>query len=156
MPGAMLNASLALCHLMLLSPPWSRHCYSLSGNLPSGDAASEKNQNRIQVHLSLILSSAPVDDTTTHFSLWQPGETGSLCSLVWVQDSGEIRNGEGGLPSWDRGFPQPFCLFVFFCLQSQKWLTYPLSTVTYLLPPIRASLFAPGTDYSVILLLSCP
>lgn len=121
----MLNASLALCHLMLLSPPWSRHCYSLSGNLPSGDAASEKNQNRIQVHLSLILSSSPVDDTTTHFSLWQPRETGSLCSLVWVQDSGEIRNGEGGLPSWDRGFPQPFCLCFFLS---------PVSEMAYLSP----------------------
>ena len=51
MPGALLNASLALCHLMLLSPPRGRHCWSLSGSLPSGDAASEKKQDRIQAPL---------------------------------------------------------------------------------------------------------
>lgn len=34
-----------------------------------------------------------------------------LRSLVWVQDSGEIRNGEGGPSSWDRGLPRTLSLF---------------------------------------------
>ena len=70
-----------------------------------------------------------------------PGRLG-LCSLAWVQDSGESRN-EEGQSSWGKGFPQPFYLFLFFSVsQSRKWLASSLSTaIAYLLPPIRASLF---------------
>lgn len=92
-------------HLILLSPPGGRHCrYLLSGCLPSGSAASEKNPDWIQVHLPLdpvlmatLLSTLPV---------WQARDPGSLSCLLWVQDSGAVRLGKednsGGLKAFHR------------------------------------------------------
>ena len=114
MAGALLNAFLALCHLMLLSPPRGRHCQPLSGSLPSGDAASEKNQDRKSKSISnpVLLARGRY-----HHPLLSGGSPGKLGPPA--PGSGSrilVRSGKRGRErsiSWDRGFPQPFCLFVF-------------------------------------------
>ena len=65
-----------------------------------------------------------------------PGKLGLPAS--WAGSRILVRSGKRGRErsiSWDRGFPQPFCLFIFFLSPVPEWLTYPLSTAAYFLPP---------------------